>query len=281
MSIINLNLRQTWAYNGSNGNVTLPSNASFTQALAEYYGITAPVNGSWDYAIAQYLGVAIGPNQSIIQKLAEHYGATEPVNGSWLFALAINATDGPIADLIWNLTETQWQAETTLWNAGAAPTPVTVVEVAQDSFVHTYRPDSNQFFWTTQTIITDVDTAWTQRAYAEGGDYYTAQNTNALTWTLTGSIQRPQPDDPSKIFGGVIELIDTGNGASYVPDVITGWPTDTVRNTIYPYTLVWENIIPSGSGIMGLTIPDIEGVNQYFARSLATFNTTLTIERLD
>jgi len=116
MSIINLNLRQTWSYNGSNGAVTEPSNESFTQALAEYYGITAPVNGSWDYAIAQHLGITIGPNQNIIQKLAEHYGATEPINGSWLWSLAVNASDGPISTLIWNLATAQWQAETQTWN---------------------------------------------------------------------------------------------------------------------------------------------------------------------
>ena len=116
MSIINLNLRQTWSYNGSNGAVTEPVNASFTQALALHYGITEPVNGSWDYAIAEYLGITIGPNQNIIQKLAEYYGATEPVNGSWLWALAVNATDGPIVNLIWNLVTTEWQNETQLWN---------------------------------------------------------------------------------------------------------------------------------------------------------------------
>ena len=115
MSIINLNLRQTWAYNGSEGVVTEPVNASFTQALAEYYGITAPVNGSWDYAIAEYLGITIGPNQNIIQLLAEHYGATEPVNGSWLWALAINA-EPPITEMVWNFNATLWNEETEFWN---------------------------------------------------------------------------------------------------------------------------------------------------------------------
>ena len=276
MSIINLNLRQTWAYNGSNGNVTLPSNASFTQALAEYYGITAPVNGSWDYAIAQHLGVTIGPNQSIIQKLAEHYGATEPVNGSWLWALAINATDGPIADLIWNLVATEWQNETTLWDAGATPptpTPITLVEVTNDA-LDVFRPNFNENYNTTTTITTDINNAWTSRLKTQGGSYYTPPNTDPFTWTYTALVAQAQQDNPTAVFD-YPQLRDEGSGIWIPPTTTTGWPATTTQNVKYPVTLVWENVIPSGTGIIGMTVPTTTD-NQYHVR-VQTGEGTITI----
>lgn len=277
MSIINLNLRQTWAYNGSNGSVTLPSNASFTQALAEYYGITAPVNGSWDYAIAEHLGITIGPNQSIIQKLAEHYGATEPVNGSWLWALAINATDGPVADLIWNLVQTEWQAETTIWNAGATPptpTPVTIVEGTND-LVDAWRPDTNENYQNQIITTINVDNVWTTRLKSAGGSYFTAPNTNPITITLTGEIRRGQPDDPSKTFD-VPQVRDEGSSTWIAPTTVTGWPSNPDRAVNYPYTLVWENITPSAAGaILGITIPNTPDA-QYVATN-AALTETITI----
>lgn len=115
MSVINVNLYQTWAFNGSDGEVTEAVNASFVQALAEYYGITEPVNGSWVQAIAEFLGITLPENGNWIKELAIFYGATEPVNGSWLYALAVNA-EPPITELVWNLNNTEWQNETEFWN---------------------------------------------------------------------------------------------------------------------------------------------------------------------
>ena len=115
MSVINLNLWQTWAYNASGGVVTTPSNGSFVQALAEWYGLTEPSNDSWIQAIAEYLLITTPSNDSWIQALAEYYGATAPINGSWLWALATLATP-PAAPFNWDTNTILWEAESRTWN---------------------------------------------------------------------------------------------------------------------------------------------------------------------
>jgi len=115
MSVINLNLWQTWAYNASSGAVTEPSNGSFVQALAEYLGLTEPSNDSWIQAIAEYYGITAPVNDSWIQALAIDAGATEPVNGSWLWALAINAAP-PVVPFVWDTNTTLWESESRTWD---------------------------------------------------------------------------------------------------------------------------------------------------------------------
>ena len=110
--------KQTYAQTQSNGAVTEPVNGSWIAAYAIYLGQTEPVNSSWLQAVCLGLGITQPVNGSFIIALANHYGITEPDNGNtWWAALAGAGSPTPPTDLIWNTTTTQWQLETTIWNA--------------------------------------------------------------------------------------------------------------------------------------------------------------------
>jgi hypothetical protein len=62
-------------------------NGSWTQALANFYGVTEPINGSWIQAIAEEsFGLTEAKNGSWVQAIVETLGATEPINGDWYLA---------------------------------------------------------------------------------------------------------------------------------------------------------------------------------------------------
>lgn len=107
---------QQYVFNQTSGAVTEPVNGSYLQAYCEYLGITAPVNASWLQALCNHFGITAPLYGSWIIALANYYGITTPVNGTWWWAIA-DASAPPAPSLIWNTTTTQWQLETTLWNA--------------------------------------------------------------------------------------------------------------------------------------------------------------------
>lgn len=102
---MSLNAQQNYAYNQSNGAVTLPVNSSYVQAYAEYLGITQPTNGSWIQAICEYFGIMQPLYGSWVIALAHHYNITEPLNGSWWYALSqVGAPQPPVILPIANFT---------------------------------------------------------------------------------------------------------------------------------------------------------------------------------
>lgn len=108
---------QVYAETQSGGAVSAPQNGSWVQAYCEFLGVTAAVNGSWVQALCEHFGVTAPRNGSWVCALAvDYYGLTQPLNNSWWYALANLPAPTP-GDLIWNTTTTQWQLETTLWNA--------------------------------------------------------------------------------------------------------------------------------------------------------------------
>ena len=108
---------QTYVYNQTNGAVTEPVNGSYLQAYCEYLGVTQPVNASWLQALCNYFGITAPLYSSWTIALANYYGITTPAPyGTWWMALS-QLGGGPPPVLIWNTTTTQWQLETTLWNA--------------------------------------------------------------------------------------------------------------------------------------------------------------------
>lgn len=107
---------QVYVQTQSSGEVTAPVNGSWLQAYAEWLGVTNVTNVNWVQTICEYYGVNAPRNGSWVQALAvDQYGLTAPLNNSWWYALA--NMDEPVTILIWNTTTTQWQNETTLWNA--------------------------------------------------------------------------------------------------------------------------------------------------------------------
>lgn len=107
---------QTYVFNQSGGLVTEPVNGNWLQAYCEFLGITEPVNASWLQALCLYFGITAPLFGSWTIALANYYGITQPLNGTWWYALSQAGPPTP-TDLIWNTTTTQWQLETTLWNA--------------------------------------------------------------------------------------------------------------------------------------------------------------------
>ena len=109
------NAIQQFVYTQSNGVVTEPVNGSWLQAYCEFLGITSPSNGSWLQALCEYEGIASPLYGSWVIALANHYGITAPLNGTWWWALAYASYVPPV--LVWELTTSQWENETTNWNA--------------------------------------------------------------------------------------------------------------------------------------------------------------------
>ena len=114
MSLI---LQQIYVENQSGGAVTEPTNGgSWVQAYCLYLGISEPENGTWLQALCEYFGITEPLYGSWVIALANYYGFTEPVNGTWWGALAIAGGTPPVT-LVWNTTATNWNLETTQWQA--------------------------------------------------------------------------------------------------------------------------------------------------------------------
>jgi hypothetical protein len=108
--------KQQYVQNQTGGAITEPVNSSWIAAYAIYLGQTVPVNGSWLQALCIGLGITQPQNGSWLIALCAYYGITEPQNGNtWWQALA-NAGGTPPVGLIWNTTNTNWEAENSLWN---------------------------------------------------------------------------------------------------------------------------------------------------------------------
>lgn len=110
------NAVQEYARIQSGGAVTEPKSGSWLAALCIHFGVNEPVNTSWLQALCEYYGITEPLYSSWTIALANYHGITEPVNGYWWWALSEASAPTP-GDLIWNTTTTEWQNETTLWNA--------------------------------------------------------------------------------------------------------------------------------------------------------------------
>ena len=100
----------------SAGAITEPTGGSWISAICIYEGSTEPLNASWLQRHCDNLGITVPIYGSWLIALADYYGETEPINGTWANAILVGCGSGPAA-LIWNTTITEWQLETTLWNA--------------------------------------------------------------------------------------------------------------------------------------------------------------------
>lgn len=111
------NAVQQWVFNQTSGAVTEPVNGSWLQAYAEYLGATEPINSSWLQTVCIELGITAPLHGSWVIALANYYGITTPAGyGTWWMAIADASAPTP-GDLIWETTTSNWEAETTLWNA--------------------------------------------------------------------------------------------------------------------------------------------------------------------
>ena len=114
----------------SNGAITEPTGGTWVSAAAIYLGQTSPVNNSWLQALCVANGVTTPVYGSWVIALADGLGITQPLNGSWWYAIADEACNGapPVpTDLIWNLTDTNWELEEEAWKTVAVPDAPLVV----------------------------------------------------------------------------------------------------------------------------------------------------------
>ena len=108
----------------SNGAITEPTGGTWVSAAAIYLGQTSPVNNSWLQALCVANGVTTPVYGSWVIALADGLGITQPLNGSWWYAIADEACNGapPVpTDLIWNLTDTNWELEEEAWKTVPIP----------------------------------------------------------------------------------------------------------------------------------------------------------------
>ena len=102
----------------SSGAITEPTGGSWISAIAIWQGSTEPLNGSWLQRHCDNLGITAPVNGSFLIALANYYNEFAPINGSWSYAVEVGCAGGPPpVSLIWNTTLTNWELETTLWNA--------------------------------------------------------------------------------------------------------------------------------------------------------------------
>ena len=119
----------------SGGAVTEPTGGSWISALCIWQGSTEPLNASWLQRHCDNLGITEPLNSSWLIALANYYGETTPINGTWANAILVGCGAVP-TDLIWNLTTTEWQDETTNWATASAP----VASVSNQSFTDVSQP---------------------------------------------------------------------------------------------------------------------------------------------
>lgn len=104
----------------SGGAITEPTGGSWISAIAIYEGSTEPLNGSWLQRHCDNLGITQPVEGSWLIALSYYYNEFLPINGTWANAILIGCGAVP-TDLIWNLTTTEWQLETSDWGTGTPP----------------------------------------------------------------------------------------------------------------------------------------------------------------
>ena len=108
----------------SGGAITEPTGGSWISAIAIWQGSTEPLNASWLQRHCDNLGITQPVEGSWLIALSYYYNEFLPINGTWANAILIGCGAVP-TDLIWNLTTTEWQLETSDWATGSAPTSPT------------------------------------------------------------------------------------------------------------------------------------------------------------
>ena len=91
-------------------------------------------------------------------------------------------------------------------------------------------------------IILDTFNGW--RPIAEGGNFYTPQTFDALTWTISGVIKLYEPLAlPGDVFPTPFKIEDAVTGDLYAPTLVIGWPTEMPAfGAEFPFTLIYDNI---------------------------------------
>ena len=160
----------------SGGAITEPTGGSWISAICIWQGSTEPLNASWLQRHCDNLGITAPLNSSWLIALANYYGETAPINGTWANAILVGCGAVP-TDLIWNLTTTEWQDETTQWKTAVAPSTPTFDQegqlLANPTPTLTGTADANN------NIFLTIDSI-TYNTVADGLGVWSIDVTNAL-----------------------------------------------------------------------------------------------------
>ncbi len=171
----------------SGGAITEPTGGSWISAIAIWQGSTEPLNASWLQRHCNNLGITQPVNGSWLIALSFYYNEFEPINGTWANAILIGCGAVP-TDLIWNLTTTEWQLETSDWATGVTPPTPTFDQDGQSI------ADPNPTFTGTSQalcIITLTIDGFDYKAQSDIGGLWSVLVTNALMGAASPGTQYP------------------------------------------------------------------------------------------
>ena len=166
----------------SGGAITEPTGGSWISAICIWQGSTEPLNASWLQRHCDNLGITAPLNSSWLIALANYYGETAPINGTWANAILVGCGAVP-TDLIWNLTTTEWQDETTNWKTATAPVTPTITTGPD------YTTDLPLFQGTAEannTFTLTVD-GTTYNGTVDGTGNWSVQTTTAIAGSSGGT----------------------------------------------------------------------------------------------
>ena len=231
----------------SSGAITEPTGGSWISAICIYEGSTEPLNASWLQRHCDNLGIAGPLHGSWLIALADHYGETEPINGTWAYAILVGCgAIPPPTDLIWDLTITEWQDETTDWATATAPAApvfpdVTFTDIALPTLVGTADPNVS--------IYMTIDTY----------DYQTTSD-GLGDWSITLTDALPQALSPGNDYTANTYAWDptTGLTSSTTITTVTMITTVTAVNARFDLLQLWGNgWLSSGMQVQQETSPGV------------------------
>jgi len=227
----------------SGGAITEPQGGTWMSAICIWQGSTEPLNASWLQRHCNNLGITQPVNGSFLIALSYYYGETQPINGTWANAILVGCGAVP-TDLIWNLTTTEWQLETSDWATAAAPSTPTFDQDGQS--VNTSTPTLTG---TSESLCFVILTINSQE--------YLTQSDGLGVWSIDVTNGLPGTPSPGTSYSVSIICKDPTTGVESLPfvgsiDVIATASTITVTmNTSWSlgwvYTwIVIEELISSG-----------------------------------
>lgn len=219
----------------SGGAITEPNGGTWMSAICIWQGSTEPLNVSWLQRHCDNLGITQPVNGSFLIALSYYYGETEPINGTWANAVLVGCGAVP-TDLIWNLTTTEWQLETSDWATAAAPsTP-------------TFDQDGQSITTSTPTLTGTSESLCFVTLAINGIEYLTQSDVSGL-WSIDITGGLPGAPSPGTSYSVNIICRDSTSGLESLPfvgsiDVILTIATITVTmNTSWSLGWVYSWIV--------------------------------------
>ncbi len=254
----------------SGGAVTEPTGGSWISALCIWQGSTEPLNASWLQRHCDNLGITEPLNSSWLIALANYYGETTPINGTWANAVLVGCGAVP-TDLIWNLTTTEWQDESSDWKTATIPeSPVLTSGTDYTDSLPTFTGTAEA-----NGEITIEINSNTYNTVADGTGNWTFTVTDSLAGSSGGTpyvlnLTQRRPSDGTTSLIGVNNITITDTSITIVFQMIDSygdaWNNGSVRIQKETSPGVWEDQEYNG--------------NPYYYTNQTNFNSDLPENRI-